>query len=281
MKPTLEQIQLKETQLSFKYFKRVTKAFTPYWHYHPELELTFILKGQGTRFIGDSIRPFNDLDLVLVGSNLPHHWVSVTNGEDQTAHVFQFGKDLFIPFEECQNFKHLFDQAQRGLHFKNIPKQLILDIEAFEHYDALERLSALINLIGKLLKHSIVEPLATSKYKVRREKTSAQLKFSRINNYILEHLNKRLTVQEVSEVAHMVPQSFCRWFKQHSGHSFIGFVNITRIETACQLLLTTDHPIQEIAFSSGFESLSHFNRTFKKLKGLSPREFRSLNQKIT
>lgn len=221
------------------------------------------------------------MDLVLVGSNLPHHWVSVPNGEDQIAHVFQFGKDLFIPFEECQSFKQLFDQAQRGLHFKNISKQVIQDMEAFEHYDALERLSALINLIGKLLKHPRANPLASKEYRVRREKTSAQIKFSRINNYILEHLNTKLTVQEVSEVAHMVPQSFCRWFKQHSGHSFISFVNITRIETACQLLLTADLPIQEIAFSSGFESLSHFNRTFKKLKGRSPREFKTLNQKTS
>jgi AraC-like DNA-binding protein len=279
VKPSLEQIQLKEVQRSFKYFKLNTKAFKPYWHYHPELELTLILKGQGTRFIGDSIRPFNDLDLVLVGSNIPHHWVGKSTKEDQIAYVFQFSKALFSPFYECSELLTLFNRAQRGLHFKDVPEQLVKDIKAFENYNPIGRLSALINLMGKLLHHSSVDLLVSSDYKVRLEKTSSQLKFTRINNYILENINKKMTIQEVSDIAHMVPQSFCRWFKQHSGHSFISFVNITRIEFACQLMLTKELPIQDIAFSSGFDSISHFNRTFKRIKTLSPSAFKKLNQK--
>ncbi|MEM1002237.1 MAG: AraC family transcriptional regulator [Bacteroidota bacterium] len=280
MKPALEHIRLKESQQSFKFFKIVTKAYTPYWHYHPELELTLILRGQGTRFIGDSILPFMDLDLVLVGKNVPHHWVSRESLEDQVAYVFQFSAEIFDPFTELMPLKSLFLRAKRGIQFKNLNQELVQEIQAFEHLNELERISALIRLLSQLEAYKSYELLASENYQARREKISAQLKFSKINNYILEHLDTKLTVSEVSKVAHMVPQSFCRWFKKHSGHSFISFVNITRVENACQLLLTTDMPIQDVAFSSGFESISHFNRTFKKIKGVSPREFRSLNQKI-
>lgn len=280
MKPALEQIQLKKTKNSFKYFKRVTKSFTPYWHYHPELELTLIKKGQGTRFIGDSIRPFADLDLVLVGPSVPHHWVSQSNEGDQIAHVIQFRKELFSAFQECMVFNTLYDKAQRGLHYKDIPSNLVEEIEAFEHYESTKRLSALMNLLDRLSGYTNFEFLVSKAYKSRHDKTTSQLKFSSVNNYILEHLHKKLSLKEVAEIAHMVPQSFCRWFKQHSGHSFVNFVNITRVEMACQLILTSNLSIQEIAFSSGFESISHFNRTFKKIKGLSPRAYKSLHQKM-
>jgi AraC-like DNA-binding protein len=98
-------------------------------------------------------------------------------------------------------------------------------------------------------------------------------KFAKVNNYILEHLNQKLTVQQLADFSNMVPQSFCRWFRQNSGYSFITFLNITRIENACQMLMHKNQSIQQIAYSSGFESLSHFNRTFRKYKEQSPREF--------
>lgn len=274
MKPSLEHINLKASNQSFKFFKEETKVFAPYWHYHPELELTLIFKGQGTRFIGDSILPFNDLDLVLVGKNLPHHWVSQPAAETQIAYVFQFSESLFSTFKECDFFKLLFKKANRGIHYKNPSDQLVKMIEEFEVLNELERLSALMKLLDILEAQEDHNLLASEAYKMRLEKTTSQLKFSRVNNYILEHLDEKLTVNEVSQVAHMVPQSFCRWFKKHSGHSFISFINLTRIERACQLLLTSSDSIQSIAFRSGFETLSHFNRTFKSLKGCSPREFK-------
>lgn len=279
MKPALEQINLEESQQSFKFFEMVTKAFTPYWHYHPELELTLIYRGHGTRFIGDSILPFSDLDLVLVGKNLPHHWVSQGIENDQIAYVFQFSDELFKMFRECDRLQVLFERAKRGVLFKNPNYQLIKDIQTFGDLNELERISTLIKLLGNLEVHQEYSLLASEHYKVRIEKTSGQFKFSRINNYILENLDKRLTVNKVAQIAHMVPQSFCRWFKKHSGYSFISFVNISRIENACQLLLTKDLSIQTIAFSSGFESISHFNRTFRKIKGLSPSDYLKSNLK--
>jgi AraC-like DNA-binding protein len=279
MKPTLEQIDVEKSQLSFKYFRLVSKAFKPYWHYHPELELTLIYQGRGIRFIGDSILPFGELDLVLVGKNLPHHWVSQATENDQIAYVIQFSDELFKMFRECDCLQVLFKRAKRGILFKNPNDQLIKDIHTFENLSELERISALIKVLGTLEAHQDYSLLTSEQYHVRQEKTSGQFKFLQINNYILENLDNKLTVNKVAEVAHMVPQSFCRWFKKHAGYSFITFVNIARIENACQLLLTKNLSIQTIAFSSGFESISHFNRTFRKIKGLSPSDYLKSNLK--
>ena len=116
--------------------------------------------------------------------------------------------------------------------------------------------------------------LTSESYTHINKSSFSEQKFSDINNYILEHLDQKLTVGQMADVSNMVPQSFCRWFKQNSGYSFITFLNKTRIENACQLLTDNTLSVQQIAFSSGFESLSHFNRTFKHYKHRSPTEFR-------
>ena len=276
LKAELEQISIETAARSFQFFEIKTKVFTPYWHYHPELELTFILKGSGTRFVGDSILPFNDHDLILVGENLPHHWVSVgnENNEEQVAYVFQFKKELFNGFKECRHFTGLFEKAKQGIQFKQINSSLIQMILNFGRKPPIEQLSSFIQIIEALNNNSDQSTLVSTNFVDSLHPRKNDSKISKITNYIVENLHKKLTVNHMSEVSHMVPQSFCRWFKRHSGHSFVSFLNKARIELACQHLITSNMSIQGIAFASGFETLSHFNRTFKKLKSMSPRAFR-------
>jgi AraC-like DNA-binding protein len=273
LKPELEQINLETSQQSFRFFRTEVHAFNPFWHYHPELELTLITKGKGTRFVGDSIAPFSDYDLVLIGKNVPHHWVSIKDSveEKQSAIIFQFERELFSNFKECDRFKSLFDLAKRGIHFENPSKTILKSILDFEGLNTVQKLSGLLELINNLQKHKNINLLTSDSYALNQRLKFSEAKFSKINTYILEHLHEKLTVNHMAKITHMVPQSFCRWFKKHSGHSFVTFLNITRIEHACHLLITTSDAVQDIAFSSGFESISHFNRTFKKIKGESPR----------
>ncbi|WP_299521304.1 AraC family transcriptional regulator [Winogradskyella sp.] len=275
MKPELEQIDLKASASSFRYFNIEVDTFTPFWHYHPELELTLITKGKGTRFVGDSIAPFSDFDLVLIGENVPHHWVSsIHNEEQQSAIVIQFEADLFSNFRECEAFAILFDLAKRGIQFANPSETITKSILAFDGLQPIEQLSLLLKLLADLEQYEHKQLLTSEGYNLNEKLKFSESKFSKVNSYILEHLHEKLTVNDMANFVHMVPQSFCRWFKKHSGHSFISFLNLARIERACQDLITTTEPIQTIALSCGFETLSHFNRTFKKLKGVSPREFR-------
>lgn len=271
MKMQLEKILF---QGSINFFVRESSQFQPYWHYHPEIEITFITKGKGFRFVGDSILPYVEGDLVMIGENTPHQWVSSTSDETehQQAYVIQFRKELFQSFKECYPLETLFKESQRGIQFlgsRNIITSVIL---SFQNANGIQRVSFLLELLNQLLGHKEKKILSSTRYKyplnVRDER------FVNINNYILNHLDTRLTVEHVAEKCNMVPQSFCRWFKRCSGHSFISFVNIMRIEMACQSLINSNKPIQYIALNSGFENVSHFNRTFKSLKGKTPTEFK-------
>ena len=274
MRPALEHIAIETSSQSFNFFKRSETTFLPFWHYHPELELTLITKGQGTRFVGDAISTFSALDLVLVGENLPHHWVSASKVQDQEAFVFQFEKSLFQHFAECSHFRGLFEEARHGIHFAMPGDALVEKIMTFKQLSALSKLSALMEILQLLYLEKERVPLASDHYVAGMNRPGSQAKVAETTNYILEHLDEKLTVQRMADFTHMVPQSFCRWFKRHSGHSFVAFVNKSRVELTCQLLLTTNRPIQEIAFDAGFDTLSHFNRTFQQLKNCSPSVFR-------
>ncbi|UJH68896.1 AraC family transcriptional regulator [Allomuricauda sp. SCSIO 65647] len=276
MKPELEKIDIGSSSRSVHFFKLETAAFPAYWHYHPEIELTFIIKGEGTRFVGNSIAPFTDYDLVLVGKNTPHHWVSLMHDapEMQKAIVFQFSADMFSSFKECERFGSLFELARRGIQFKDPAQEIVDLITVFEHLDTIQQLGAIMEILRLLTLHDDKTLLATEVYAHHHNQKDKIEKFAKINNYILEHLDHKLTVAKMADISNMVPQSFCRWFKQNSGYSFITFLNKTRIENACQLLTHNHLSIQQIAFSSGFESLSHFNRTFKKFKQQSPTAFK-------
>ena len=275
MKPELEKIGIDEAPQSFHFFNRVTAAFTPYWHYHPEIELTFITHGEGTRYVGNSIEPFSDNDLVLVGEKIPHHWVSFarTPQKLQKALVFQFSAHLFSPFKECESYKGLFELAKRGIKFGQLSAEIIQLLHSFETLPPLRQLTALMELLHLLVLHKDKTLLTTDYYVYNHNQQQKINKFAKVNNYIVEHLDQKLTVAQMANFTNMAPQSFCRWFKQNSGYSFITFLNKARVENACHLLTHQEMSIQSIAFSSGFESLSHFNRTFRKYKGLSPSGF--------
>jgi len=283
LKLQLEQLNIKDSARSFRFFTSEVDAFRPFWHYHPELELTLIVKGDGTRFVGDSIAPFSDFDVVLLGKNLPHHWVSAARNynDKQQAIIFQFEESVFSSFKECAHLNDLFNLAKRGIHFRNPSTHIISKILAFEALNSIEQLGMLLSLLNDLWHHKDKNILASASYSVLTNRYFTEDKFSKVNQYILEHLDQKLSVNDMAKFTHMVPQSFCRWFKKHSGHSFIRFLNLARIERACQYLLTSTESIQNIAFSCGFETLSHFNRTFKTLKGVSPRDFRKTIENVT
>lgn len=280
MKLVYEDITLAASRQSFRFFKVAEEELHPFWHYHPELELTLIYEGSGTRFVGDSILPYQPMDLVLVGENLPHHWVSVNSLEDnfQRAIVIQFPKNLFDVFPECSILQELFNKAEKGIQFQQPSEVLIQQLIHFDKVSKMEQLSLLMKILFQLIEHPNQLLLSTASYKNQLGTAKSQDKIAKTTAYILEHLDQKLTVDHMADYTHLVPQSFCRWFKNATGNTFVNYLNKARVERACQLLLNTKMAIADVCFSVGFESLSHFNRTFLKLKEMSPRAFRNQNK---
>jgi hypothetical protein len=146
MIPEYESLNLSEKGRSFHFFRKEVVRFEPYWHFHPELELTYIEKGFGLRFIGDHIENFSDHDLVLTGSNLPHHWVSSPESKTGIAFVLQFPKELFSRFPELNEIQHLLSISQQGLKFLSPSKQVFALIRSMNHSDPLKQFQQLLRI---------------------------------------------------------------------------------------------------------------------------------------
>lgn len=127
MKPSFEQVRKSTANSQLTQVTLNLPEFEPYWHFHPEFELTYIISGSGKRIVGDSIDLFYPGDLVLLGPDLPHTWNSVNNDNQEgscRAVVFQFSEKL-IPgraeeFPEFNNVHRLLEMARRGVSFKNV-----------------------------------------------------------------------------------------------------------------------------------------------------------------
>jgi AraC-like DNA-binding protein len=276
MQARLETIFINAAQSSFKYFIRKEKHLPSFWHFHPEIEITFVERGNGIRFVGDSIKPFQEGDLVMTGSYLPHDYVSDdwTDELPQLVHVFQFNPTIFQSFPECKHLYALFDAALYGLKFKTLPPSIIEKIKNLNQQAPILQLIHFLELLNTLATHKEKELLSSITF-LTKNQDKQQDKITEITQFILENRNRPISLEEISNYANRSPPAFCRWFKAAVGNSFITYLNTARIEKACQQLLQSKQRISEIAYQNGFESIGHFNRVFKKIKQISPREYRN------
>ena len=265
---------------SIHFFERTSDRFLPFWHYHPEIELTLIVQGKGLRFVGDSIAPYQAMDLVLVGENTPHHWVSsqFQKFNPQQAYVIQFQANIFQSIRECEVFLDFFKKAKRGIYFSDIGIEVVALVRAFEEAKPIKRIALLLELIEQLMLHPHQQLLSSIDFLNAIRNSDAR--FEKVNHLITTKLDQKISLAEIAESCHMTPQSFCRWFKKRTGSTFISYLNTIKVETGCQMLMHTSLSIQEISFQSGFETASHFNRIFKSLKGSTPSKFRKQNSKV-
>ena len=285
MEARLEPIIAHKSTSSFTAYRRTTNYFDFHWHYHPEFELTLIEKGQGTRLVGDHTASFTDMDLVLLGSNLPHTWVSESEKEGQSAIVIQFSPTLFSDVQfnsiEFLSIKKLFGRSSRGLFFNRcISEKIFPKILELLNANGLYKLTLLWLLLDTLSQYHEAIPLTSPMYQALKGK-SAENPIDIVCQYIHEHFMNKITLDEIAKLAGLTPTSFCRFFKKMTGMTFIEYLNELRVSRAQKLLLESQLNINEVAFQAGFESITHFNRIFLRKNKISPRIYRNQVQAIS
>lgn len=254
------------------------------WHYHPELELTLVVKGRGLRFVGDSIQDFEDGDICLLGSNTPHTWYS-TPAKKRPVHslVIQFKADFlgreFMNLPESRPMQELFQRARRGLAVTGRTRHAIqaeFTALARERPGSWMFLSRLMSMLGTLAetKSSGCTPLAASHFEGSLQRESGR-KLNMVCDFIHANLQALPPQREIAKMARLSPAAFSHFFKRCVGKTYEEYVNELRISRACHALLETDAGITGIAFDAGFNNLSNFNRRFRKLKQMTPREYRN------
>ena len=248
-----------------------------FWHFHPEFELVYIEGASATRHVGNHISQFTDSDLVLIGSNIPHlnfdHGVT-TSYRKEVLHIKPtFKEDFVAQFPELQSLERLLELSKYGLVFKGATKNeigiLLKELHLLTPFDFFMQS---LHILKKLAQSKDFELLHKQPY-VNRYSKKEQTRIREIYALVDEQYQNKITVDEVAALCNLTKPAFCRYFKKATGSTFINFLNQYRISQAKRLLLMEKN-ISETCYACGFESLSYFNRTFKKITEENPSDFK-------
>lgn len=275
----------KSPQSSFKFKKIELDSFDFNWHCHPEYEIMFMSKSRGKRFIGDNISFYREGDLFLIGSNLPHTWLSTTDRDRkpsrQEAILVQFDEHLagldFHHAPELQPLHRLLNEARFGLRFRGKVRDAVArEMRKMVSMDEFERFIQLLSILNLLSKARDDEKTHLSSIEFANGlQYDGHSRIDRVCTYINNNYKSPVTLEAAAEIANMSTNAFSRFFKRSTGNTFVEYVNKLRIGQACKLLAENELTIAEICYEVGFNNISNFNRQFRKHKRTNPRQYRN------
>ena len=274
MKPRFHKVP---QQLESSFSIRRDSSFGSLWHYHPELELHYLIRGEGVRFIGDNISNFSDGEIVLLGENLPHKWHCREDDITQDgveAIVLHFssnfmGKDM-LSLPEARLLPLLFEKAKRGMVIINGSRdKLIPLIEAVLKAEGLERLIALLSIL-KVLSETKDYHEVTRKSSFYQSNKYETERLNVVCSYTMANYSQPISLEQIAAISNLTVTSFCRYFKLMTNKTYYDFLTEIRISHACHFLIEDKMSVDQIADKCGFYNISNFYRQFKKVIGVTP-----------
>ncbi len=264
--------------------KDVLPHFYPHLHRHQEIQLTWIQQGEGTLVAENNMYSFRGGEIYWLGVNLPHVFKSdpsyfspSSRKKVQTLNIFFNTKgqlDSFFELPEIKNVKNFLLNQQSG--FKVPPQhegEIAEKMLRIQHTTGVDQLIHFIELLKLLSSFQELAPLSARSQPVAYSEHEG-IRIGAIYNYIMQQYDKPITLEDVAKQAHMTPQAFCRYFKKHTLHTFISFLNEVRINEACKRLTDGNYDsIATVAYNCGFNSITNFNRVFKGVTQKSPSEY--------
>ncbi|MDO6811104.1 AraC family transcriptional regulator [Zobellia galactanivorans] len=282
--PSIEKtLTPKET---FIYKDLIGPNFNPNWHFHPEFQISYIMEGEGTRFIGDHVQNFKKGDLVMTGPNLPHLWrnddiyFEKDSGLTTRGLVIYFDHVLLseplLEMEEFYKINKLVEHSLRGIEFlgetRDIIIRLILELDKQKGFKRILHLLKILDTLSNSTEYNI---LASPNYMNGFRGGDAE-KMRKVYDYVMANFKTNISLDEAAGLLNMTTTSFCRYFKPRANKTFTRFVNEIRIGHARKLLLEDNFNISQISYECGYNALSNFNRQFKSITDMSPLEYRKL-----
>ncbi len=249
------------------------------WHYHDHFEISFITKGAGKRIVADSIVNFYPGDLVFIGRKLPHVWIADKDYQFTPDRILemvflQFTKDvLFSQLLSLPEFKYIEKAlvlSERGIQIVgqtlNEVSEVMLQLPYLEKLERMLQFFRMMHIIGK---SDTNIPLASEDY-IKKRFEPANKKISLIHEYLLVNYRNEVHLATLASLVNMVEGSLCRFFKERVGCTPFEYLNRIKVDFACKFLMDENLSITEVAFESGFNNLSHFNKQFKRNTGMTP-----------
>jgi len=264
----------------FTLFRRKKKKFNFPLHYHDEFEINLILNAKGAqRIIGDHIEEIADYELVLVGPNLPHTWLTHKCKSQEIEEItIQFHKDMLdntlLQRNQLSQIRSMFQLAHQGILFSTTTiKELIPTIQSLSTKTGFDSFLELLSILHDLSIARDKKTLASTSSN-NMTPTFNSRRIETVNAYLNKNYSKDITLNEVSKLVNMPDASFSRFIKRHTGRTFVDTLNEIRLGYATRMLIETTHAVSEIAYTCGFNNVTYFNRIFKKKKNSTPKEFR-------
>jgi AraC-like DNA-binding protein len=256
----------------------------PCFHAHPELELVLVLEGYGKRIIGDKIEPFESGDMVFIGSNVPHIWLSdpAFYREDSSLQskvivtyfnpgIFQ---QMFDSVKEFEGIKEMIAQASKGIKIfgetKKIIAEKLLSLTSAKGFEKVEALLRIMHLISISLEKSFIVNKEVNEFESQNSD-----RLINVINFIKNNLHEQISLKQVADIACMTEQSLCRYFKKRTKMSFSQYLLDLRMANARKILIELDKPISDIAYLCGYNSSSHFCKVFRDHTGQSPYQYKA------
>ncbi len=273
----------KPANSSFRVTHHVESFFLKVWHYHPELELVLSLKSSGTRFVGDSIKKFDEGDVVLIGKNLPHMWLNdesyFQEDSDKVAEdiVIHFNKEFmgaeFLNAHEMKPIAELLYKSRYGIKFISPPRKVIKGIKKINRLaEGFTRTLKFLQILNLLANQPAYELLSSEGF-VNSFKKNQNESLDKTYEYIFENFDKPISLSDVAAIANMNASAFSRFFKRVNRKTFSRYLNEVRIGFACKQLIENKSKIATICYESGYNNISNFNRQFRAIKNMSPTEY--------
>ena len=253
------------------------------WHYHPAIEIMYITRGIGTRFVGDCIEQYEEGDVCMIGPNLPHEWrnddayFDKESGLRATCICLFFKREIFDPnfirLPEMNNIRDLIERSRRGLKFTGNSKlEITRFIRSSVNDVGVRKVTNLLTLLELMATSTEYELLASVGFTNSVNSEDFE-RFNKVYKFLVKNFATSIRLEEVSTLVGLTPTAFCRYFKERTKKTFVEYLNEMRIGYSKKLLLENKMKISTISEEVGFPNLSNFISQFKKVTGMSPSQF--------
>ncbi len=252
-------------------------------HQHPETQIMFIERGEGTLIAGDYVGRFAAGDIFLIGGGQSHvfrndekYYRSAGKKNVQATSIYfdeKYAGESFWQLDELREVKKFLARAGVGIRIESETKVSVSKlIHELKTSKRINKLILFLQLLHELTysNHLIslsVAPLPSNPQIAEEKRMNDVLHFTFMQSH------RKIKISEVAEVANLSSEAFCRYFKLRTRKTYTNFLNEVRISNACKMLIEGNQNIQTICFDSGFQNLSHFNRTFKRVTGKTPKGY--------
>lgn len=252
--------------------------FYNYLHYHKEYQITLIIKGEGNVIVGNYNQSFKAGDIYFIGPNQPHIFSSDNESEGiHAVHLFFDLKKLtnLLNLPEMEGVKKIIESSLKGLQVPAKQSFLISEyILNIKNIDGLDRLINLIKIFQCCEKNiHDFKSLSTGFVKHNIPETE-NFRLNEVHQYTLEHYAEDICLEKVASIACITLHAFCKFYKKHTQKTYYTFLNEVRINEACKKIINSDFAhLSDVAYATGFNSIITFNRVFKKITSMSPKDY--------